>query len=161
MHREKVKSRTHWEANSEDDLEASYRHRKPYTEIKFSKYSGGDPRGWILKPENFFRYGRAKSRCCLHVPRRKCSWLVCFCESGENNHVMGWTCQGPSRELWPTQSLEPGWISLRHQADRDGAGISIGVHSMLRMGEELAGSLSIRRFYEWAQGRIAYRCVIT
>ena len=28
----------------------------PYSKIEFLKYEGGDPRGWILRAEKYFRY---------------------------------------------------------------------------------------------------------
>nr|GEV82418.1 retrotransposon Gag domain, retroviral aspartyl protease [Tanacetum cinerariifolium] len=39
--------------------ESSWRGRlsyKPYNKIDFSNFSGGDPRGWQLKAEKYFRY---------------------------------------------------------------------------------------------------------
>ena len=30
--------------------------RPPYTKVEFPKFDGGDPRGWILKAEKYFRY---------------------------------------------------------------------------------------------------------
>ncbi|XP_028780228.1 uncharacterized protein LOC114736538 [Neltuma alba] len=48
--------RSHWEADSEDDPESALRRHMPYTKIDFPKFSGGDPRGWILKAEKYFRY---------------------------------------------------------------------------------------------------------
>ncbi|VFQ64861.1 unnamed protein product [Cuscuta campestris] len=44
--------------NSEEESEShSRRHFQPlYAKIEFPKFSGGDPRGWILKAEKYFRY---------------------------------------------------------------------------------------------------------
>ncbi|VFQ67522.1 unnamed protein product, partial [Cuscuta campestris] len=44
--------------DSEEESEShSRRHfRPPYAKIEFPKFSGGDPRGWILKAEKYFRY---------------------------------------------------------------------------------------------------------
>lgn len=42
-----------------DDGESSWRGQagyKPYNKIDFPAFSGGDPRGWILKAEKYFRY---------------------------------------------------------------------------------------------------------
>ncbi|PWA81057.1 hypothetical protein CTI12_AA191120 [Artemisia annua] len=43
---------------SDNHRESSWRpqHHRPFTKIDFPAYAGGDPRGWILKAEKYFRY---------------------------------------------------------------------------------------------------------
>jgi len=46
-----------WAYDSKDDSESSRRgQRPPHAKIEFPKFSGGDPRGWVLKVEKYFRY---------------------------------------------------------------------------------------------------------
>jgi len=46
-----------WTNDSEDDSESSRRGRRPpHAKIESPKFSGGDPRGWVVKPEKYFRY---------------------------------------------------------------------------------------------------------
>lgn len=44
-----------WADDADDDAEF-HRSRTPYAKIEFPRFSGGDPRGWVLKAEKFFRY---------------------------------------------------------------------------------------------------------
>ncbi|KAD3068096.1 hypothetical protein E3N88_35976 [Mikania micrantha] len=42
-----------------EDRESSWnnnRHFRPYNKIDFPTFNGGDPRGWVLKAEKYFRY---------------------------------------------------------------------------------------------------------
>ncbi|GJS46567.1 retrotransposon gag domain, retroviral aspartyl protease [Tanacetum coccineum] len=45
-------------SHNDNHDESSWRpqHHRPFTKIDFSAYVGGDPRGWILKAEKFFRF---------------------------------------------------------------------------------------------------------
>ncbi|GJZ59741.1 retrotransposon gag domain, retroviral aspartyl protease [Tanacetum coccineum] len=46
-HRDEDSESTDWYRNST---------RRPFTKMEFPKFQGGDPRGWILKAEKYFRY---------------------------------------------------------------------------------------------------------
>ncbi|GJT63326.1 retrotransposon gag domain, retroviral aspartyl protease [Tanacetum coccineum] len=54
------KSVTLGSRHRDDDSESTdwYRNstRRPFTKMEFPKFQGGDPRGWILKAEKYFRY---------------------------------------------------------------------------------------------------------
>ncbi|KAD5508160.1 hypothetical protein E3N88_15863 [Mikania micrantha] len=44
-------------SNRQEDGESSFfNNRRPYHKIDFPTFSGGDPRGWILKAEKYFRF---------------------------------------------------------------------------------------------------------
>ncbi|XP_038687486.1 uncharacterized protein LOC119986865 [Tripterygium wilfordii] len=54
------KGRTTWSEAEDDDMDNPWwfksPSRRPHTKMEFPKYDGGDPRGWILKAEKYFRY---------------------------------------------------------------------------------------------------------
>ncbi|VFQ86514.1 unnamed protein product [Cuscuta campestris] len=39
-----------------DDENGHSHHRFPRSKVEFTKFSGGDPRGWVLKAEKYFHY---------------------------------------------------------------------------------------------------------
>ena len=54
--RKKGKSTAPWEGDTDDERDNSYRPRPPIAKLEFPRFSGGDPRGWLLKADKFFRY---------------------------------------------------------------------------------------------------------
>lgn len=54
-----LKKRERSSGSKNDEGESSWRGRmphKPYNKIDFPTFSSGDPRGWLLKAEKYFRY---------------------------------------------------------------------------------------------------------
>lgn len=49
-----------WSKAEDDDVDSPWWRRnpasRPHTKMEFPKFEGGDPRGWILKAEKYFRY---------------------------------------------------------------------------------------------------------
>ncbi|KAI6694685.1 hypothetical protein NL676_022395 [Syzygium grande] len=49
-----------WSKTEDDETDNPWGHRnqtrRPYTKMEFPKFEGGDPHGWILKAEKYFRY---------------------------------------------------------------------------------------------------------
>nr|GEX69751.1 retrotransposon Gag domain, retroviral aspartyl protease [Tanacetum cinerariifolium] len=53
-----AKQRSGGGGNRYEEVELSYsnHNRRPFHKIEFPVFSGGDPRGWILKAEKYFRF---------------------------------------------------------------------------------------------------------
>ncbi|KAK1441653.1 hypothetical protein QVD17_07716 [Tagetes erecta] len=54
-----LKAGEHSRGSKKDEGESSWRgrqHYRPYNKIEFPNFSGGDPRGWLLKAEKYFKY---------------------------------------------------------------------------------------------------------
>ena len=93
-YRGKSKETTFGSRHGDDDSESSgwYHNstRRPFTKMEFPKFEGGDPRGWILKAEKYFRYYQTPDESKVEIASMYLegdaldlfAWI-----SAENNHL--------------------------------------------------------------------------
>ncbi|GKA38386.1 retrotransposon gag domain, retroviral aspartyl protease, partial [Tanacetum coccineum] len=51
-----IRGKSYNDNHGESSWRSQHQHHRPFTKIDFLAYAGGDPRGWILKAEKYFRY---------------------------------------------------------------------------------------------------------
>ncbi|KAL8138413.1 hypothetical protein V2J09_004414 [Rumex salicifolius] len=56
--------------DEEDNTRGFPSHRQPRAKINFPKFEGGDPRGWVLKAEKYFRYFQIHDEMKVEARRR-------------------------------------------------------------------------------------------
>ncbi|KAM0035237.1 putative retrotransposon gag domain, aspartic peptidase domain superfamily [Helianthus debilis subsp. tardiflorus] len=89
----KNKSRT--EFNQFDDEESSWgnnRRYRPYNKIEFPKFSEGDPRGWTLKAEKYYRY--------YNIPEEEKVDVASMHLEGDALDLYSWLSSDQEIEYW-------------------------------------------------------------
>ncbi|GJX59437.1 retrotransposon gag domain, retroviral aspartyl protease [Tanacetum coccineum] len=70
----------------------SQQHFRPYNKIEFPSFSGGDPRGWFLKAEKYFRY--------YHIPDEEKVEVASMHLEGDALDLYAWLSNDESVTFW-------------------------------------------------------------
>ncbi|KAK9068701.1 hypothetical protein SSX86_012816 [Deinandra increscens subsp. villosa] len=78
--------------DDEDSSGSNHRHYRPYNKIDFPSFSDGDPRGWVLKAEKYFRY--------YNIPEDEKVDVAAMHLEGDALDFYSWVAADQAIEFW-------------------------------------------------------------
>ncbi|KAJ0440472.1 putative nucleotidyltransferase, Ribonuclease H [Helianthus annuus] len=90
-----LKAGEHSRGSKNDERESSWRgrqHGRPYNKIDFPTFSGGDPRGWLIKAEKYFRY--------YHIPDEERVEVASMHLEGDALDLYSWLSNDQPITFW-------------------------------------------------------------